>query len=387
MTLERKVLSREQELQQRQKSVDSATGDTEAEKTCAATACAQAENALREARAEFNAKSSVLIDVCGESWEAIAPHELLPAVANVRGDFQKLRERIQSGTEQRCFQQLHHVGTGQVEPTIFKQNFWLCVGKLNSVVLGVFARFMEISLAQDGAIGQAPVEWAALQVRDLIDQSERSVNHWIKFACDKPNHDLELLRKKTTEEVFFWTDWRAPKWMRMQPNGNAPYAASSAWDRMDEGETKETLRYLREDRWMITLEKTLEDVVGIAHETLSKRRARPAPGSQQPPAEAVPPAAGSDRKAREESKPLMLKYRSGVKLAILGALTRNPKATDAEICRALDSDGGEELPSNWKCRSSDRLFFGSYSNAQTRHKIENTISKVRRDLRERRLID
>ncbi len=124
LTLERKVLSREQELQQRRKGADSVSGNTEAEKIRAATACAQAENALREARAEFDAKSSVLIDVRGESWEAITPHELLPAVANVRGDFEKLGERLQSSTEQHCFQELHHVGPGQVEPAIFKQHFW-----------------------------------------------------------------------------------------------------------------------------------------------------------------------------------------------------------------------------------------------------------------------
>jgi hypothetical protein len=99
-----------------------------------------------------------------------------------------------------------------------------------------------------------------------------------------------------------------------------------------------------------------------------------------------PASGGGDRSDQLNSKPLMLRYRSGIKRAILGALTRNPKATDAEICRALDVDGGEELPDNWKSRSADRLFFDAYSNAGTRHKIEIAISRIRRDLRDRGLL-
>jgi hypothetical protein len=42
-----------------------------------------------------------------------------------------------------------------------------------------------------------------------------------------------------------------------------------------------------------------------------------------------------------------LRYTSGVKRAVLIQLTRNPSATDLEICRALDGDGAVELPDNW----------------------------------------
>jgi hypothetical protein len=76
-----------------------------------------------------------------------------------------------------------------------------------------------------------------------------------------------------------------------------------------------------------------------------------------------------------------LKYRSLMRRAILTQLTINPDASDADICRALDSDGGVELPTRWKREPGDRLFFDAYSNARTRTKIETMISKVRLDMR------
>jgi hypothetical protein len=76
-----------------------------------------------------------------------------------------------------------------------------------------------------------------------------------------------------------------------------------------------------------------------------------------------------------------LNYRSEIKRAILVELTRQPRATDAEICRGLDADGAAELPKDWKNKPGDRGFFDAYSDPRTRHKVEVAISKVRRDLR------
>ena len=86
-------------------------------------------------------------------------------------------------------------------------------------------------------------------------------------------------------------------------------------------------------------------------------------------------------------KALLLKYRSGIKRAILAALTKNPAATDAEVCRLLDEDGGEELPDGWANGKENRLFFNAYANPRTRHSVEIAISKIRRDLRDRGLLE
>jgi hypothetical protein len=79
--------------------------------------------------------------------------------------------------------------------------------------------------------------------------------------------------------------------------------------------------------------------------------------------------------------------RSEIKRAILTQLALKPKATDVEICRGLDADGSVELPSRWKSKVSDRGFFDAYSDTVRRHKVEVTISKVRKDLRRQGLLD
>ncbi|MBZ5562608.1 MAG: hypothetical protein LAP13_09310 [Acidobacteriia bacterium] len=82
------------------------------------------------------------------------------------------------------------------------------------------------------------------------------------------------------------------------------------------------------------------------------------------------------------ASPLLKKYRSEVKRAILIQLTKNPDATDIEICRGLDADGAVEMPDDWvKTRAGDRLWKNAYRDRKLQHKIETTISKVRSDLR------
>lgn len=74
-------------------------------------------------------------------------------------------------------------------------------------------------------------------------------------------------------------------------------------------------------------------------------------------------------------------YRSILKRSISLQFIRNPKATDADICRGLDEDGTAALPRNWKSKPSDRSFFDAFSNPEKRHMIEVAISKIRRDHR------
>jgi hypothetical protein len=74
-------------------------------------------------------------------------------------------------------------------------------------------------------------------------------------------------------------------------------------------------------------------------------------------------------------------FNSQVKRLIAIQLGQNPGATDLEICRALDADGGLELPKRWRRAPQDRLFEEAYLDPRRRNKIEVTISKVRRGLR------
>jgi hypothetical protein len=83
---------------------------------------------------------------------------------------------------------------------------------------------------------------------------------------------------------------------------------------------------------------------------------------------------------------LLLKYRSEIKRAILIQLTKNPRASDLEICRSLDDEGPVELPESWKRKPEDWCFVGVYMDPSLGHRIEIAISKIRADLRERGLL-
>jgi len=80
------------------------------------------------------------------------------------------------------------------------------------------------------------------------------------------------------------------------------------------------------------------------------------------------------------SKAAKLNYRSELRRVISLQFARNPKASDLEICRALDADGAVELPVSWTS-GENRLFERAYKDPQKRRKVENTISRVRRDMR------
>ena len=81
---------------------------------------------------------------------------------------------------------------------------------------------------------------------------------------------------------------------------------------------------------------------------------------------------------------LLSKYRSGIKRAILIELTKNPGASDLEVCRGLDADGSIDVPRTLQAEKKDRPFVAAYSNRlSSRRRVEVAISRVRTDLRKR----
>jgi hypothetical protein len=220
------------------------------------------------------------VEPSGESWKVITPPGLLLAVMNIRDDFKQLSDAQRGHFEERCFKDLHPLTAEMTEPAVFAKHFRDCVGKLCDVVPYAFSRLLDIALNQNGLIGRAPVEWASLQVTDLIEHEDRMAERWVKSVCDPPPKHFEP--GQFMETIVYWTHWRAPKWLYMRPNGYALYVSATAWERMDEAETRKALRSLRENRWILLLESTLEGLVGIAHEKLAKRKDSAKSRSHQP---------------------------------------------------------------------------------------------------------
>lgn len=63
-----------------------------------------------------------------------------------------------------------------------------------------------------------------------------------------------------------------------------------------------------------------------------------------------------------------------------------PGATDLDICRRLDADGGVNLPLALTNGRRDRLFVSVYMDPQRRHRLEVTFSRVRKDMRDKGLL-
>lgn len=79
-------------------------------------------------------------------------------------------------------------------------------------------------------------------------------------------------------------------------------------------------------------------------------------------------------KKREERAPLK-RYRSDLKRAIFAALTKQPNASDLDICRSIDADGTAGA------KGDDRTLTSAYMDAKRKPAIQAAISKVRRDMR------
>ena len=219
-----------------------------------------------------------------ESWKVITPRTLFRAVLKIRDDFEHLCDAQRGFFRERCFKEMRLLPAGMTEPTVFKNHFDGCIRRLQHILIHSFGRFLEISLSQEGLIGVASVHWASLQITDLIEREDRLVDGWIKSVCDKPTGLTPTGSEEFIHKVIFRTDWRAPRWLVMQPNGNAAYDPSMAWERMDESDTKRILESLRENRWILLLEWALTDIVGVAHETLARKASTEKAQNEEPTA-------------------------------------------------------------------------------------------------------
>jgi hypothetical protein len=199
----------------------------------------------------------------------------------------------------------------------------------------------------------------------------------IRGVCDKQDSSLALGALESLEEAVIWKAWRAPRLIHMHPAGNTTYDAAFAWTWEDEQRSLELLEN-RSRRFVQFLEIHLAKIVGDAHVQLALHQT---PQVAQSLAKVAP--------ANSEAAPIALlsKYRSELKRGILIQLTRNPRATDKEICKGLDADGSVELPASWRGDRVNRSFTTAYLDARLRRRIEIAISKIRADLRKQGLLD
>ena len=221
-----------------------------------------------------------------EDWKEITPQALQEAVGALRKGFAEeawkisyimrngCRPALRRGLGGECegvnrmiqeqlgLSALGTVDQGQTEPAVFKGYFDLCADLLTGPLKRTFSELFEIALSQRPTINVPPVEWAALQARVLVADESYGLSLWLKSTCDEslfPPHD-----------DLYWTSWRAPKWIFMQPFGNKPYDRSKIWEKMDEPDSMHALDSV-EDRFNWRLIFRLQKAVDQAHVLLAKR--------------------------------------------------------------------------------------------------------------------
>jgi hypothetical protein len=206
-------------------------------------------------------------------WEKLTPERLIPAVGHIRKAFDTGIWNSSEITKYFCYVALHPQGpppsplrsfepafdnyrkivgpaaTRQFDdlakmrtlPSLFRAYLDLFRSGCEIAVRDEFDQILRIGLANVSALKIHPVEWAKLHLQLLIRGSAHLVSSWIKQVCDQQDYSKALEKPPDIEEVIYWTSWRAPRLIHMQPSGNTPYDAPTAWAREGEATTRQLL--------------------------------------------------------------------------------------------------------------------------------------------------
>ena len=251
-----------------------------------------------------------------------------------------------------------NVDEGQTEPAVFKCYFELGADHLADKLRRTFSDLLEIALAQRAKITLAPVEWAALQARVLVADESYAVSLWLKSTCgDSLLPPLEDL---------YWNNWRAPKWIFMEPFGNNPYDRLTAWEKMDEAYSKHVLERI-EDLFNQRLIFGLEKRVGEAQIELAKRT------------DVVPKAALDGRRSSANddtrSRSLKLFGRRQPDVAKRRAIVKNnPNMEGLGLCALFEA---EKIPLPKQMQEAE-TWTKAWRTPALKHALESLISRDRK---------
>lgn len=286
----------------------------------------EVEEALAKARSELKKASAALEHLCRDDaewekheasarkwqqsrkWQAITPEELQPAVEAIRHKIEHYGfwQSTQS-TMKLCFAALHPAQTpnpsaeslapykrflvallgrriegmllevDRPAPVVFKSYLDVLEAALKVVIRGGFQEMFEIAKARDDVLGMHPVEWTKRQLDILISAEKSGIRLWIKEVCDALNSSTTA----SHDDSIFWGNWRAPRFIHMQPAGNTRYDQASVWIREDLMRSEELLE-ARAGRAIDFLRLDLDESARAAHVEFVKRDwAKPQPAGDR----------------------------------------------------------------------------------------------------------
>jgi len=105
------------------------------------------------------------------------------------------------------------------------------------LIIEPFEALFKIALVQRSVLDREPVEWAKMQIANLIYELSRTLPFKLKEMCDahQPRTDFST---ENFGSYCAWMYWRAPRFIHMQPSGNTFYDPETAWEREDAEKTE-----------------------------------------------------------------------------------------------------------------------------------------------------
>lgn len=199
------------------------------------------------------------------------PQFLSSTVRGIIDEFNEQALNIASTNRKSCFQALHRVDTSFTEPAAFEFYFKTYREELSVEIRKAFTNLLRSFLGRVNAQLGDPVKSAQRQLENLVLNQREHVELWIKQVCYQ--HQFESssdLSLKEIAEFRKWKEWRAPRWLLMQPVGTAAYDRSTAWEREGQSQTDATLGDLCDDKFMLLLKKTVRNVALDAYLQLAR---------------------------------------------------------------------------------------------------------------------
>jgi len=265
-----------------------------------------------------------------EPWEDNVPSDLVPAVGRIHELFGEADWKCRSVTEHMCYAMLHPdqadkdlfreyasaldyikriIGGPSTQmfldllkretpSAILKAFFHVYQDAMAVQVKGGFLQLLEIGSAHEDRLEATAIEWSSWHIKNMILRKAAHTDSWLKTCCDKQVYDLNA----TTEEQIWWTSWRVPEFVLMQPSLGMPYDASRIWERRDEATTTSVLKRFHE-YFVLHLEGALKHIVGEARLQAAKEGPKPKPeaGIQPTPTNARREAHKQDTQAMYKS--------------------------------------------------------------------------------------
>jgi hypothetical protein len=294
----------------------------------------------------------------------VAPPESISVLSRLDRAFAKRLWRAKNGSATAAFTYTRKIRSGAKKAEIIKRQFQKWIEESVDAIRFWFRQYLKLAQAFPHVAGGGPLNWTVdliweqlggvagiLQHVDLAGSvgQEKIDSAW--------NEHLPLNRKVlwwfavATEGNFEPKDWTAPPWLQQNLNTRELLFQSSNQlaHRFNEVIEEELAKVQVEKAASHSYKHGGNEEARAAGPTLSNARGRP--------------------------RPPLRSYRSELKRAIVTALTKQPNATDLEICELIDSDGTAEV------KGPDRTLKSAYLNPKRKASIQTTISKVRRDMR------